>query len=230
MGQETKPRPTASNRRRTARPRDNAAAGTHASAPGAVDASDIKVGVVLGAWGVQGWLRILPFSASADGLLKVKRWQLRVPAVPHGRSIAHTPLSAPTQATSVRSAHRHGEHVLAQLDAVTDRDAAEALRGLEIWVARAALPPTASAEEFYWVDLLGCTVVNQEQQTLGVVEGLIETGPQAVLRIRDLVESPSPGHEVERMIPFVGSYVKDVNLAAQRITVDWQREWDEPGV
>jgi 16S rRNA processing protein RimM len=95
---------------------------------------------------------------------------------------------------------------------VPDRDAAEALRGARIFVARASFP-TAGEDEYYWVDLLGCAVANREGVAFGTVAELIDTGAHSVLRV---VEG-----ENERLIPFVGAYVDTVDLAARRIVVDW---------
>ena len=57
----------------------------------------------------------------------------------------------------------------------------------------------------------------REGIALGEVTGLIETGPQCVLRVR-----PADGADLEdRLIPFVQAYVDQVDLAARRIVVDW---------
>ena len=105
--------------------------------------------------------------------------------------------------------------VVAQAQEVEDRSGAEALRGARIFIGRSSFP-TADTDEYYWVDLIGMSVVNKQGDALGAVVGLIDTGPHSVLRI----QSGDPKAE-ERLVPFVAAYVDDVNMAEKRITVDW---------
>ena len=81
--------------------------------------------------------------------------------------------------------------------------------------------PTAGTDEFYWVDLIGLEVVNREGVALGQVRELLSTGPQTVL----VMGYEQDGKPQERMIPFVAAFVDDVDLAARRITVDWQPDY-----
>jgi 16S rRNA processing protein RimM len=81
-------------------------------------------------------------------------------------------------------------------------------------------------DEFYWVDLVGLDVVNEAGEALGRVADLIDNGAHSVLR----VEYPSVGKDGqpvngERLIPFVGVYVKTVDRTAKRIVVDWQTDY-----
>ena len=103
--------------------------------------------------------------------------------------------------------------------------AAEALRGARVFVGRSSFP-TAAADEYYWVDLIGLSVVNRAGETLGQVAGLLDTGPHSVLRVAP--EGTPPGAaaaEAERLIPFVAAYVDAVDLQARRITVDWASDY-----
>ena len=98
------------------------------------------------------------------------------------------------------------------LQGVDTRDAAEALRGAEVLVDRAALPP-AGMDEWYWADLEGLDVRNLEGALLGRVSGLMATGANDVL----IVEG-----ERRRLIPFLpGSRVREVDLQGRRLIVDW---------
>ncbi|WP_164230622.1 ribosome maturation factor RimM, partial [Stenotrophomonas maltophilia] len=77
-----------------------------------------------------------------------------------------------------------------------------------VWVSRADFPEPDD-DEFYWVDLIGATVVNEQQETLGTVGGLIDNGAHQILRV------VGEG-EVERLVPFVEVYVKSVDVAGKR--------------
>lgn len=110
----------------------------------------------------------------------------------------------------------HGKGLVASFMGVTDRSGAEKLEGLYLAAPREAWPSTA-ANEYYWADLIGLTVLNEQDVVLGVVSGLIETGAHDVLQLVD--------GEAERLIPFVAAYVKEVDLAGRRIRVEWGADW-----
>lgn len=85
----------------------------------------------------------------------------------------------------------------------------------EIGVRRDQLPATAP-DEYYWNDLLGLKVVNLQDEPLGQVDHLIETGANDVLVVKG---------ERERLIPFVlHRVVIRVDLEVGVIQVDWDKD------
>ena len=177
-------------------------------------ADAVEVGRVAGAWGVKGGIKVKPFAADPQALFSTKRWYVEPPAT--GRPGVVLPALL-----RIVQAREQGDHVVATAQELNDRDAAEALKGARILVSRASFP-TPDAGEHYWVDLIGCTVVNRAGRELGVVDHLLETGPHCVLVIRP----PDPSHG-EVMIPFVDAYVDRVDTSGRRIEVDWDPAWDE---
>ncbi len=175
-------------------------------------ADAVEVGRVIGAWGIQGGIKVKPFAADPQALFSSKRWFLEPP------EMARPGVSLPTMLHIVR-AKEQGDGVVAAAQELPDRTAAEALKGARIFVSRASFP-TPDEGEFYWVDLIGLAVFNRDGVALGKVEGLIETGPHCVLSIQgdDLSQPPV-------LIPFVDAYVDRVDTAAQRIEVDWQLDF-----
>jgi 16S rRNA processing protein RimM len=167
-------------------------------------ADAVEVGRVLGAWGIKGWLKVQAFADDPQALFSTKRWHLLPPDGPHG--------AAMPALLRVTQAREHGGMVVAGVQEVVDRNAAEALKGARVFVARSSFP-TAAADEYYWVDLIGCHVINREGLELGTVADLLDTGASSVLRV---VQGDG-----ERLIPFVAAYVDDVDLGAGRIRVDW---------
>jgi 16S rRNA processing protein RimM len=176
-------------------------------------ADAIEVGRILDAWGIKGWFKVLPYSASPEALFSSRRWFL----LPSERG-AKT-FTGPVK-LAIQEAKEHSDSVVATSPQVHDRDSAEALRGARIFVARSSFP-TPDADEYYWVDLIGLDVVNREEVHLGVVQELLSTGPQTVL----VIAHEQDGKPAERMIPFVASYVDEVDLKARRIRVDWQPDY-----
>jgi 16S rRNA processing protein RimM len=160
------------------------------------------MGRILGPFGIQGWIKLRTFTESPDGLADHPSWWLRTKA---GWQ------SAVLEDFKVRPAA-----VSAKLQGVDDRNAAELLQGLDIAVNRDDLGEVNEGE-FYWVDLVGLTVVNLKGEALGQVQELLRTGGSDVLVVRG---------ERERLIPFVAEYVKSVDRRAKRITVDWEAGYD----
>lgn len=189
------------------------AASLLALAAAEMPADAVEVGRIADAWGVKGWFKVLPHSASPEALFASKHWYL----LPSERGAKNF---AGTVELLVKEAKVHADTMVVNAHAVDDRTVAELLKGARIFVARSHFPSTG-ADEFYWVDLIGLQVVNREGLDLGRVQELLSTGPQTVLVIAGL----EAGKAVERMIPFVSAYVDDVDLPTQRITVDWQPDY-----
>jgi 16S rRNA processing protein RimM len=176
----------------------------------------LEVGRVVDAWGVKGWFRVQPYAADGAALLASRRWHLR-PADAGARPPA-PPLPSQLEIVDARP---HGEGLVASARGVLDRSGAEALRGARLFIGRASFPKPGE-DEFYWADLIGLTVVNRGGEALGTVAGLIDNGPQSVLRVRPGAPGGAGGPDAgERLIPFVSAYVDKVDLPTGRITVDW---------
>ena len=181
-------------------------------------ADAVEVGRVGDAWGIKGWFKVVSHSATPEALFSSKRWFL----LPTERGVK---TFAGTKLLRVMEAKEHSGGIVAQAHEVEGRDAAEALRGARIFIARTSFP-TAADDEYYWVDLIGLDVVNREGMALGQVRELLSTGAQTVLVIA-YPEADEAGivQTLERMLPFVAAYVDKVDLPARRITVDWQPDY-----
>lgn len=176
-------------------------------------ADAIEVGRIADAWGIKGWFKVLPYSADPEALFSSKRWFL----MPTEKGVKTFDGVAKL---AIMEAKIHSGTVVALARAVDDRNAAEALRGARIFVSRSSFP-TAEKDEYYWVDLIGLSVVNREGVALGSVKELLSTGAQTVL----VMDYEQDGKTLERMIPFVSVYIDDVDLPARRILVDWQADF-----
>jgi 16S rRNA processing protein RimM len=168
----------------------------------------VLVGYVTGAYGIQGWVRIKPYSPDADALLHAKTWWVDKPAL---------------RDVDMLHARTQGEDVVAQLMGVADRNAAEALKGASVQVRRSHFPPL-SDDEFYWIDLIGLEVQNLHGESLGVVRDLMDNGAHPILRV-GVPQLQDMDNPKEWLIPFVEQFVKTVDQAAKRITVDWELDY-----
>jgi 16S rRNA processing protein RimM len=187
--------------------------GRHDETPAAE--SMVVLGRVTGAYGVKGWLRILPLGDDPLSWKAVGTWWL---SPSPGTATKTDRRSVPTWHPYTPSQCRlHGGELVAQLKEVADRDAAEALKGALFGVPRAAMPEPEDGT-FYWGDLIGLTVIASGGAVLGRVDRLMETGANDVLAVID--ESGR-----ESLLPFVAAVIKRVDLAAGRIEADWDAEW-----
>ena len=168
-------------------------AGTHVAAPD----PKICVGVVVGAQGIKGAVRIKPFTERPEAIGSygpvmdeqgVRRFEVKV--VGEGRGV-----------------------VTAQLSGVKDRNAAEALKGLRLYVPRAALPEPEE-EEFYHADLIGLSAERADGTLIGRVAAVLDHGAGTYLEI-----APEDGGR-PLIVPFTRASVPDVDRAAGRLVIE----------
>ena len=199
----------------------------NATGVGATDLPDdaIEVGRILDAWGVKGWVKVLPYSTDPEALFSAKSWFLQAPETKFRPGFTAFQGTVSLQVEEVKT---HSDSVVAKFRGLDDRNAAEALRGVRIFLPRSSFP-AASQDEYYWVDLIGLQVVNREGVNLGLVRDLMTTGPHSVLCVEYAAgQQGGPGAKAtmaERMIPFVSTYIDAVDIAGKRITVDWQPDY-----
>lgn len=190
--------------------------------PADLPADAIEVGRILDAWGVKGWLKVLPHSTRPEALFTAGSWFLQPPDPkfrPGFNAFSGTVL------LDIDEAKTHSDSVVAKSSDLNDRTAAEALRGARIFLPRSSFP-AASKDEYYWVDLIGLDVVNREGLALGCVRDLMATGPHSVLCVEyTATQEDGSSALAERMIPFVSVYVDAVDVPGKRITVDWQPDY-----
>jgi 16S rRNA processing protein RimM len=195
----------------------------------ALPADAIEIGRITDAWGIKGWFKVLPHSASPEALFSAKSWFLLPPDRPMKPARGQATAASSQQVwrepliLHILEVKDHSDTVVARAQGIDDRNASESLRGARIFVPRSSFPVAADGE-YYWVDLIGLQVVNREGVALGQVRDLMSTGPQTVLVIEAVAEVEG-GKPVERMIPFVAAFVDGVDLPGQRITVDWQPDY-----
>ena len=163
----------------------------------------IVMGRVAGAQGIQGWIKVQPYTAEPDGLLDYRTWWI-------GDE------KQGWRELDVLKSSLHGRGLIAQLMGCHDRNTAEKYKGLLIAIPRSRMP-APDADEYYWTDLIGLEVRNLEDQRLGVVENLQDTGANQVLCVR--------GENGEMLIPFIASAVREVDPAGKVILVDWHADY-----
>ena len=115
----------------------------------------------------------------------------------------------------VRHARPHKEHMLLAFTDVNDRNAAEELRGL--WLFVNEKDAVALEKDTYWVhDILGMTVATEDGEILGVIQDVIFTGANEVYVVQ---LAHAAGGADELLLPAIADVVQQVDLAARKMTV-----------
>jgi 16S rRNA processing protein RimM len=161
----------------------------------------VELGVLRGAYGVKGWVRVQPHSAQASALRACRRWWL---------------LGEPARAVEVAAVRRHGAILVAKLQGCDTPEQADQWRGVRVGVSRQEFPPAGDGE-VYWVDLIGARVVNRGGVELGTVSDVLSSGAQELLEVRR-------GERI-LMVPLVDRHVDEVDLTQRLVRVDWEADW-----
>lgn len=158
----------------------------------------VCLGVIVGAHGVRGLVKVKPFTetpeaVAAYGPVETKdgRRRFAIAVAGAGKGV-----------------------VLCRLEGVADRDAAEALRGTELYVERTRLPKAAADEGWYHADLIGLAARGVDGRDYGRVVAVENFGAGDLLEI-----APPEGHPTV-YLPFTGENVPSVEPEAGRIVID----------
>jgi 16S rRNA processing protein RimM len=162
----------------------------------------VVMGKIVAAQGILGWVKVQTYTEYLDSLLDYDTWYV-------GNEQAWRPLQ-------VLEADVHGKVLVAKLEGIADRTAAEKYKGLLIAVPRDSLPEQEEGE-YYWSDLVGLSVENLAGEAFGTVDTLLETGANDVLVVK--------GERGETLIPFIASVIQQVDLKKKMIRVDWQADY-----
>ena len=156
----------------------------------------VCVGAVGAAHGVRGAVRIKSFTATPEDIA-------RYGPLEDESGERHFTLRLTGAAKGV---------LIARLSGVDDRNRAETLRGLRLYLPRAALPPPEE-EEYYHIDLIGLDAVLTDGTLVGEVRAVHDFGAGDTLEIARPEGPPA-------VVPFTKAVVPEIDLAAGRLVLD----------
>jgi len=152
----------------------------------------VVVGKVIKAHGIKGEIKVFAHSGQPDDFKYYQEVRLcEASAAVHGG-----------KAFAIVNSGGQGKVVILALAGVSDRDAAEALRGLDVLVPKNKLP-TPGADQYYWHELDGLRVRTDEGLEVGRVTALMTTAAHQILVVTNRGR--------EYMIPAKKEFVKDVD-------------------
>jgi 16S rRNA processing protein RimM len=152
--------------------------------------------------GLHGWLKIRSFTEKTDGILDYNPWYFET--------------KNGWEPFRLEKVQRKEKFLTVKLAGIESPEQAKYLSGKEIAVKRSQLS-LPDENEYYWADLVGLTVMNQENRILGKVISLLETGANDVLIVGD-----DQNPEVKCAIPWLpDSVIVTVDLGEKRMRVNW---------
>ena len=170
-------------------------------------AARICLGVIAGAHGVRGLVKVKSFTETAEDLT------------------AYGPLTdeAGARRFELTVTGRAKDALLARIEGVADRDQAQALKGTRLYVARDALPALDEEETYYHADLIGLAAEDRDGRPLGRVRAVHNFGAGDLLELDGGPDGPS------LLLPFTQAAVPVVDLAGGRIVVEPPEEVEPEG-
>lgn len=164
-------------------------------------------GKITGIHGLKGWVKVFSDTDPREGIADYSPWFLQLPNVNAGQ----------WREIRVEAGRPQAKTVIAKLEGYDNANDAMELVGARIAINADQLKPL-NRDEYYWRELIGLRVINQQDVELGVVEKLFETGANDVL----VVKTDSQ----ERLIPWtLGHAVLEVDLEQGIIRVDWHEDY-----
>lgn len=158
----------------------------------------IELGNISGFFGVKGWVKIYSYTRPRDGIKQYQQFYC-------GDS------KKPISFTQIKTS---GKSLIGHIDGVNTRDTAQSYLGQSLAVKASDLPKLTN--EYYWHELIGLTVTNQQGQQLGTITEMMETGANDVMVIKNTAGE-------ETLIPYAMSlFVLSVDVDKGEMQVNWE--------
>lgn len=162
----------------------------------------VTIGKLGSTYGIKGWIKLYSYTSPAENIFEYSPWLVNLNNV--------------WAEYKVVEAKPHGAFWVVRFANCETPEEARRFTNCEIAVERKELPSLPPGE-YYWVDLIGLTVINLQGETLGVVDHLTETGANDVLVVKG---------KKEHWIPYLrDSVIKSIDLEQKIITVDWDADF-----
>jgi 16S rRNA processing protein RimM len=161
------------------------------------DNNYIVVGKIGAPFGIKGWLKITSFTEAVSDILNYDPWYLGD--------------NNTWERIEVDNGKPHGKGVVVKISGFETPEQARLLNGKLIAIERAQLP-ALKEQEYYWSDLEGLTVIDQNDVVLGKVSYLMETGSNDVIVVKG---------DRNFAIPYLRDVVTSIDLVTKVMRVNW---------
>ncbi len=161
----------------------------------------LLIGQINGLFGVHGWVKIFSHTHPRKNILSYQPWYIQI--------------DGNWQTLEIDKGREQSKTIVAQIKGVNDREQARSYIGTEIYIEKSQLPELKKGE-YYWEDLIGLEVINQDKVVLGRVSNLVDTGSNNVLVING---------SKEHWVPYINPFLVSVDVDNQQIIVDWDEDF-----
>lgn len=152
--------------------------------------------------GIKGFVTVHSFTDPRDNILRYTDW--------------HVHLNNKWQPIKLLCVETHSKAIVAQVEGYPERELVARLTNAEIAVHQDQLAELESGQ-FYWRQLIGMSVINQNGESFGKIIEILPTGSNDVLVVQG---------EKRHLIPYLpGQYVINIDQDQQVITVDWDLDF-----
>lgn len=167
----------------------------------------MKIAQLKKPYGIKGWLWVFSDTDDRTAIFAMQPWFMKT-------ATGMKPLT-------VKAWREQGSGIVAQFEQVPDRNVAETMNGVTIWVEQDVLPET-SGDEYYWSDLVGMRVFNEQDEYLGDITEMFETGAHDIMRVAATSDSFD---SEERLIPWHKQTVIAVDKADKKVVAAWPSDY-----
>ena len=172
------------------------------------DGKPVVLGKIGKCHGIKGWVKLHSFTSPPENILDYPELKIE--------------LAAQQRELLVTESRHQNSNLLVHFEGYDDPESARELTGLEVWVTDSELPALAVGE-YYWHELEGLLVWNEQKVLLGKVSKLLETGANDVLVV---VPTDESADKRERLITYIKEQVvKAVDKDAACIHVNWDASY-----
>jgi 16S rRNA processing protein RimM len=167
----------------------------------------LVLGKIVSVHGVKGEVKVYSFTDPIDNVLDYRHWTLR--------------RDGEVKQVELARGRLQNRVLVAKIKGLDDREEARTYAGFEICVPLGQLPDLDDGE-FYWHQLHGLKVITEQEQLLGTVDHLLETGANDVMVVKPCVGSLD---DRERLLPYTEQCVLSIDLAEGVMRVDWDADF-----
>lgn len=165
------------------------------------DINPIIVGRFGKTFGLLGWIKIISFTYPEENILKLKPWFIK--------------RNGDWEEFSFKEGKKKANGITLKLPDCNSPEEAALYTNIEIGVLKEQLPKLEN-DEYYWHDLVGLDVINQNGVKLGTVKEVIATGSNDVLVITG---------EKRHLVPYLSNVIQHIDLDKKIIKVDWDEDF-----
>lgn len=163
----------------------------------------ICVGMITGAHGVRGLVRLRSFMEEPEKIA------------------THKLTDEDGERVNLKVKNTAKDYLVAQLEGIANREAAQTLRGMKLYVARSALPKTKK-REYYEADLIGLEAKDAKGKNHGPVRGVHNHGGGTFLEI-------GTSNKDSFMLPFTDKCVPEIDVEGGQIHINIPPGWLDQG-